>query len=165
MDARDGRSLGEGRLRLGTASANAPWPGVARERKAGGTRQRATMKTIIEKSTARHWASWAVRIACLTLWAIRAAAAGGNDAAFAPDRILVKPKATTKESVVHSLFAKHGAHQDRILHQLDVRLIRVPRGKMATVLQKLKQDRRIEFAEPDWVLGPDTIPNDPYLGN
>ncbi len=102
---------------------------------------------------------------CVTLLLLSIAKASAEPPAYASDRLLVKPKTHVKESVVQSLFAKHKAKQHQMIHQLDVRVVHVPPGKLTNVLERLRRNRNIEFAEPDWILRPAAVPNDPYYSS
>jgi subtilisin family serine protease len=79
-----------------------------------------------------------------------------------PDRVLVKPTAKTTEANLRALLAAHGAHQQDVIRQIDVRIVQVPSGKLDAVLAALKQNPSVEFAEEDYLLPPEAIPNDPY---
>ena len=88
-----------------------------------------------------------------------------DPADHAPDRLLVKPKAGARESAVHALFAKNGANQKEIIHQLDLRVVTVKPEKLQQVMERLRRNRNIEFVEPDWILAPSTVPTDPDYVN
>src|SRR5262245_32254332 len=74
-------------------------------------------------------------------------AADNPPATHVPERLLLKPKATARESVVHALYSKHGLKQREIIHQLDVRVLEVKPGQLDKVLARLKRNRHVEFVE------------------
>lgn len=90
-------------------------------------------------------------------------AATGAPKSFDGERLLVKPKAKAKESAVRSLFAKNRVIQQEAIPGTDVRVLHVPAARLAKVMQALRRNRHIEFAELDWVVGPDATPDDPYF--
>jgi hypothetical protein len=50
----------------------------------------------------------------------------GAPANTVPGRILVKPRDGINEAAVQQLFGAHGAQQDAAIHQINVRILRVP---------------------------------------
>ncbi len=79
-----------------------------------------------------------------------------------PGRILVKPRSRMNESDLQRLFGRHGARQHAAIHRLNVRILHVPDARRAAVLYALNHNPDIEFAEPDAIVAPDFIPNDPW---
>jgi len=82
-----------------------------------------------------------------------------------PERLLVKPKHGVAEAALQAVFASHGAQQVDAIKQIDVRILHVPEERFARVLRALSNNPNIEFAEPDVVLAPDMVPNDPWYPN
>src|SRR6185503_17506106 len=72
-----------------------------------------------------------------------------------PDRVLVKPKAGTAEANIQALLAAQGGQQQGAIKQIDVRIVQVPAAKLDAVLDALKHNPHVEFAEPDYLLPPD----------
>src|ERR1041384_7188338 len=80
---------------------------------------------------------------------------------FVPGRILVKPKANVLAKQAQMLFAEHGAIEHDHIKQIGVRILQVPEANFDQVLDALKNNPNIEFAEPDYIIEPAMIPNDP----
>ncbi len=82
-----------------------------------------------------------------------------------PERILVQPKDAAPEAALQALFASHGAAQVGAIHQINVRVLHVPEARLDTVLAALQHNPNIEFAEPDYLVEPDLVPNDAYYSS
>jgi thermitase len=94
---------------------------------------------------------------------LQTAAAG--PVGYVAGRILIKTKSDIAESDAQELITgKHGK-QVHIFTGIGVRIVEVPAGEWASTLDALKHHPKVEFAEPDRVLAPDALPNDPYLGS
>ena len=91
--------------------------------------------------------------------------AEGAEAQRIPDRLLVKAKHGVSERTVHALLAAHGASQQSMIKPIGVRLVHVPPARLDAVLNRLKHDPRIEFAEPDYLLTPALTPDDTYYSS
>ncbi len=101
---------------------------------------------------------------CLTV-AMVAASFDTQHAAAAdarPDRILIRPKANVTEVRLRSLYATHGMSQHNHMVQNRVRVLTVSPAQRDTVMQSLKNNASIEFAELDYIARPCLTPNDPY---
>ncbi len=85
-----------------------------------------------------------------------------EEAQRVPDRLLVKAKHGVSERTVHALLTVHGASQQSLIKQIEVRVVHVPPPRLDAVLKGLRHDPRIEFAEPDHLLSPALSPNDAY---
>ncbi len=79
-----------------------------------------------------------------------------------PGRILVQPKDAAPEGALQAVFAGHGARQAGAIHQINVRILHVPEARLGRVLESLKHNPLIEFAEPDYLFEPAAVPNDTY---
>lgn len=92
----------------------------------------------------------------------------GNTIGFAEDRILVKFKSVTSAGERATLLSRHGlASQDK-LRGLDIQLLRTsPSDTPEEVAARLNaaESRLVEFAEPDAILAPSAVPNDPWFPN
>ena len=86
----------------------------------------------------------------------------GAPANTVPGRLLVKPRDGINESDLQHLFAAHGAQQHGAIHQINVRIIKVPEVARDRILETLQHHASIEFAELDGVHQPSLIPNDTY---
>jgi subtilisin family serine protease len=91
-----------------------------------------------------------------------------NSSAFAeppdhvPGQLLVKVKPFVPEREKQALFAGYGARQHGVIPQLDVRILKVPEPRQSQVLLRLRQNQNIAWAEPDYLVEPALVPNDPY---
>lgn len=77
-------------------------------------------------------------------------------------RILVKGRPGIAEPALLAVFAAQGAQQERAIEQIGVRILRVPDWRFDRTLTGLKQNRNLEFAEPDYLVEPALVPNDTY---
>jgi hypothetical protein len=106
---------------------------------------------------------WLVLAAAVVAGAFHADAAAPPDAR--PDRILIRPKATVAEAKLRSLYTTHGMRQHNHIQQNRVRVMLVPPAQRDAVMQALKKNPDIEFAEPDYIARPCLTPNDPYFSS
>jgi hypothetical protein len=83
---------------------------------------------------------------------------------FAPDHVLVGYKAGTPRTAERSIEASIGA-RERALGGAGTHLLQVAPGHVLSTVAALQEHADVRFAEPDWVLAADQIPNDPGLGN
>ncbi len=84
-------------------------------------------------------------------------------AEFAPGRVLVKYKADVDRASQSGLERSHGAARVSDIAQLGVKVLKVPAGAEARVVEALSRSGKVEYAERD-VAGQlsDTLPNDPW---
>lgn len=80
---------------------------------------------------------------------------------FRAAQILVKPKAGLSEEKLAALVEKGGGKVHRKLRGIDVRVVEVPAGKELQMINALNKHKHIAFAEPDMLLAPEAVPNDP----
>ena len=80
-------------------------------------------------------------------------------------RLLVKAKPGRSDAAVQALLAAHGAQEKSVIKQIGVRVVNVAPGNLDAALDVLKHHPDIEFAEPDQILPPDVLPNDPNYAN
>jgi len=78
-----------------------------------------------------------------------------------PGRLLVKPRAGLNETALQQLFAAYRAQQHAAIEQIDVRILNVKEAARDHVLQALQHNPNIEFAQLDYIVEPEAIPNDP----
>jgi thermitase len=79
-----------------------------------------------------------------------------------PGQLLVKPRFGAAEATVQALFRQHSARQTHAIHQINVRILQVPEARLERTLAVLSANPNIEFAEVDYLLAPEAVPNDPY---
>ena len=84
-------------------------------------------------------------------------------AEFAAGRVLVKYKADVDRASQSGLERSHGAARVSDIAQLGVKVLKVPAGAEARVVEALSRSGKVEYAERD-VAGQlsDTLPNDPW---
>ena len=96
---------------------------------------------------------------CLSLSA--QTGAGGR----VPERLMVKPKHGVSEAAFQAILARQGVRQAQVIEQINVRLVHVPETRFHSALAALQHNPNIEFAEPDYLLEPALVPNDPYYAS
>jgi subtilisin family serine protease len=101
-------------------------------------------------------------VACIS-WAIFQTVVFAGPQAAVSDQILVRSKSHLSAKAAKSLFAVHGATELDAIDQLDVRVLKVPAGQRDRVLEALKRNPNIEFAEIDPIASPGGLTNDPYV--
>src|SRR6266542_3255948 len=85
----------------------------------------------------------------------------GAPVGVVPGRLLVKPSDRVNETALQQLFAAQGAQEQSAIAQINLRVLHVPEDKLPVVLEALSHNPNIEFAEPDYIVGPDTLPPSP----
>jgi serine protease len=83
---------------------------------------------------------------------------------FASDHVLIGFDAGTPRTVQRSIEASVGA-RERALVGAGTHLLQVAPGHVLSTVEALQQHADVRYAEPDWVLAADQIPNDPGVGN
>ena len=83
---------------------------------------------------------------------------------FAPDHVLVGFDAETPRTVERSIEASVGVRDSGVVGA-GTHLLQVAPGQVLSTVEALKDQTGVRYAEPDWVLAADEIPNDPGLGN
>jgi subtilisin family serine protease len=80
---------------------------------------------------------------------------------FRDGKILVKPRAGMSEEQLAKLVEKDNGKVHRKLRGIGVHVVEVPAGKELQVVNRLNKERKVAFAEPDMLVSPEAIPNDP----
>ena len=80
---------------------------------------------------------------------------------YASDRILVKFKPLTHESMKAFIHQWHGGRVIDVLPGLDVHVVRIPENRIGQKLRAYLREPWIEYAEPDFVAHAFFEPNDP----
>ena len=87
----------------------------------------------------------------------------------APGQLLVKwrrgDKSPETRQARGALLASVEATVSRELPSLDMSLVRVEESLLGTVLTRLQADDRVDWAEPNYLLKPDFVPDDPYYAS
>lgn len=86
-----------------------------------------------------------------------------SDSFAAGARLLVKPRAELPEAALQAVLAAKGGREESRIAALGVRIVRVPEHALGPTLEALRQDPRIEFAEPDHTATAIGGANDPYF--
>ncbi len=80
-----------------------------------------------------------------------------------PDEVLVEVKPHMSEQAVRTLLDVHGAQEVDSIPQLNVRVLRVPAAKRDRVIEALRHNPNIQFAEPNGIAAAGALTNDPYV--
>jgi subtilisin family serine protease len=86
---------------------------------------------------------------------------------FRADQILVQPK---KNVSAQSLAKFHTARQSQVVRSFPkfggVQVLRIPKGEtVASLIAKYQASGLVEFAEPDYVVHANAVPNDPFYAD
>lgn len=84
---------------------------------------------------------------------------------FAPGRLLVRFKDGIAMSATANALADYGATSLGSLYASPVQLLQVPAGQELALMERLKADARVEYAEPDSLFHTTVVPNDPSYGS
>lgn len=91
--------------------------------------------------------------------------AAAQSETFAAGRILVMPRAGLADGALARILAEHGAGQARRVGRSELRIVDLPAGREAALVDRLSRHPHIKFAELDRLVRPDGTTNDPYLGS
>jgi thermitase len=80
-----------------------------------------------------------------------------SDGGYAPDRILIKFRAGTAESLKASIHGLHGGKVKQIIKGIDVQVVEVPADKVKEKIKAYKGEANVEYAEPDYVVSADPL--------
>jgi len=108
------------------------------------------------RATASRLLSMAVAVAAL-------AGVSAGPVGYLPDRLLVKAKGHLSEGQIQAEVAQQGAVQIGAIPQAGIRVLQIHPSQHSQVLDALRHNPNIEFAEPDYIIAPDAAPNDPYF--
>ncbi len=102
---------------------------------------------------------------------IAAALACGRAAAqpagvdFAPGRILVMPRAGMPDAAMDKILKEQGGGKARRVGKSELRIVDLPAGSERRMVEQLKRNPHVEFAELDKIVRPEMVSNDPFLGS
>lgn len=88
-----------------------------------------------------------------------------SPARFVPGQILVKSRAGATETQLQSSLRRHAGVQQRVLQRQAIRVIRIAEADADALLETLRRDPSIEFAERDYLAEAALLPNDPSAQN
>src|SRR6185369_14251942 len=80
-----------------------------------------------------------------------------------PGRILLRPRQEVTEQTLQGTYIRLRAKEEGRIPQINIRILRVPEQIETQVLEALRNNPNIEFAEPDYIVEPSATPNDPYF--
>jgi subtilisin family serine protease len=94
-------------------------------------------------------------------------AAQPSTAEYRNDQILVKPRAGIARSALASFHSLQNAEIRQTFGRFgNLQIVRVPKGEaVPSLIAKYQQSGLIEFAEPDYLVHGNVMPNDPYFTN
>ncbi len=126
-----------------------------------------TEKRQENKDMKKHWILALVVIATLLLNPLIASATPANNPieTYALDRILVKFQPGTDEAAQTSIHQKHGGQVVEAIPGIDVKVVKVPRGKVLEKVKAYLSEGSVKFAELDGIVQATVVPNDPGFGN
>jgi len=91
-------------------------------------------------------------------------APGDNKPKMMKDEILIRFKPAAKQNDVNGLMAQQKATVKAQIAQIRVKVLKVPEGKVETIVNALSHNPNVEFVEPNYLAEPSVIPNDPSFG-
>lgn len=100
--------------------------------------------------------SLAASLACTGI-----ASAQPAEAAFAPGRILVMPRAGMPDAAMDKILKEQGGGKARRVGKSELRIVDLPPGSEKRMVEQLKRNPHIEFAELDKIVSPELVSNDP----
>ncbi len=84
---------------------------------------------------------------------------------FAKAQILVQPKANVSDDQLDQAVAVHGGRSKQEIKAIRVHIIEVPEGAEEKVVEALKHNPQIQFAEVDGAVHNSMTLSDPYIGS
>jgi len=84
---------------------------------------------------------------------------------FAPDAVLVRFEDNATEAEKDKSLSFVGARREKRLNKIKVERIKVPFNKVKETIDKLGKNRKVKYAEPDFVATKTVIPNDTYYSS
>lgn len=84
---------------------------------------------------------------------------------LAPGRILVMPRAGMPDVAMDKILKQHGGGKARRIGKSELRIVDLPAGSEKRMVEQLRRNPHIEFAEVDRIIAPELVSNDPYLGS
>ncbi|ARO87589.1 peptidase S8 [Nitrosospira lacus] len=90
---------------------------------------------------------------------------GAGSETWAKGRILVVPRAGLPEKELAKILGAHGG-KGRKIGQSDLYIVDLPgNASEKAIAARLAHHPHLKFAEPDYLVTPDFVPNDPYYGS
>ena len=86
-----------------------------------------------------------------------------NGTKHAPDRLLVKFKASVSEGTQNTALAKNKAVKIDVVPRINVKIIKVAANELDSVETALRNNPSVQYVEKDYLLEPLALPTDPYF--
>src|SRR5207302_8217313 len=102
------------------------------------------------------------RLVLALLFSLAGASIMAHPIGVASERILVKAKRGTHSAAVADAILPYEGQEVEEISGTGVKVVHVPTHGISRALDGLKHHQNIEFAEPDRLLAPDFIANDPH---
>jgi subtilisin family serine protease len=132
------------------------------KRTIGAARARTTLRSRISHSVFKTLATAAV----LALAASGAVVAQQSEQRYLPGRILVQPRAGLPAAELDKLAKEHGGRRSEPLRPINVHLIELPaQANLRGVVEALRRNPKLKFAEMDLGWAPALVPNDPQYAS
>jgi subtilisin family serine protease len=82
---------------------------------------------------------------------------------YLPDQILIQPKKNVTSATLESFHTLHESKVTKVFTNLNrLQVLRVPRNEtVQSLIAKYQKSGLVEFAEPDYIVHADAVPNDP----
>lgn len=84
---------------------------------------------------------------------------------FRPGGILVKFEEGAPAAVVHAVLSRQELSIEREIHHLGIKSLAVPPGRELAIVEALRRDPSIKYAELDYLASVAIVPSDPHWGN
>ena len=81
---------------------------------------------------------------------------------FAPDALIVKFTDETTEQEKQAILSGVEGRRERRIQRLNAERVRVPKSKVKEKAALLSKNKKVRYAEPDFVAKKTELPNDPY---
>lgn len=82
-----------------------------------------------------------------------------------PGEVLVHPVAGLPAHALERIATQAGGRMGEQVRGTRLRVVKVPPGQEQAVAERLTRNPRLRFAEPNWLLPPSVVPNDPMYVN
>lgn len=83
-------------------------------------------------------------------------------AAYSQEKLIIKFKDKISQADKDRVYTKLQAKLERRLAKLNSEVVKIPSGKVDSLLNEAKNDPAVEYAEPDYIADKSEIPSDPY---
>lgn len=84
---------------------------------------------------------------------------------FASDALIVRFEEGTTEQEKEAILSSVGAKKERRINRVNAQRVRISKNKVRENVRKLNKNRKVKYAEPDFVAKKTEIPNDTYYSS